>query len=292
MTGYEDASFESIMIILKSKTGPQEFTVLAIYDFWSQQLLFFDFLAFLNICELSGVLAELAKISENRLAMEPAASANQQNPPTPQTCGTGIDESKSDVTWQEALLPEPGNADEKRQQELSQSILESFGDTQEKFGSVSTYLRQRYADKVEAHAFLSALHDLSKAGASEWSLEAKLHAQAPDTVQPMIKLPLGSFSFQAESSLKPDPDHQLASELATRFLREGFITVSEPLQVMQTSECLKLATETGLVAPWANMGALVPFSIGYLKGKARVHTLLALLSIMMDNKVDIAQETC
>ena len=44
--------------------------------------------------------------------------------------------------------------------------------------------------------------------------------------------------------------------------------------------------QDAMPAPWAGHGDLQPLSLGYVEGQARVNTLLAILSLAMDNGVN------
>ena len=49
---------------------------------------------------------------------------------------------------------------------------------------------------------------------------------------------------------------------------EGFLSSTEPVIVTQTAELIQVSDQLALKSPWADDGALQPFSLGFLKGKS------------------------
>ena len=197
-------------------------------------------------------------------------------------------ERPSEAAFQAALIPE---VDDSQFETTKASVLEKLAAIQIKYGTLSAYLQKRYADLVDLQAFLCALVDMAQVEMPLWTVQAKLHASAlcDDCADPPIFLPLAAFSFAKNCSVKPDADHQLVLDLAERFMLEGFLSATEPVIVLQTAELIQVADQLALKSPWASQGALQPFSLGFLKGKARVHTLMALMSIFVDNNIDPKQ---
>ena len=124
-----------------------------------------------------------------------------------------------------------------------------------------------------------------------WTLQAKLRASSSlgDCTESPIRLPLAAFSFAKTCSVKPDAGHQLVLDLAERFMLEGFLSSTEPVIVTQTAELIQVSDQLALKSPSPDYRALQPFSLGFLKGKARVHTLMGLMSIFVDNNIDPKQ---
>ena len=183
-----------------------------------------------------------------------------------------------DSAWQEAILPDP--AEKGGPEDLTEKVLQTLEGVQQKFGSVSGYLRQRYADATEKMAFVRELYALGRTAEHKWTVSATPESRrADDPGAPQCLVPLAALSFERAGSMKLDPDHALTQELAERILKEGFLTNAEPLLVGVNAECVQLSDMAKLTPPWQHLGLLKPFSLGFVKGKARAHTLLAVLSI-------------
>jgi len=215
----------------------------------------------------------------------PVAGASA--PATPMDAMSEKPTESSDAAFQEALLPK---VDDSQFEEIKNNILDKMNSLQQKYGTITSYLQKRYADKVDLQAFAVKLHDMAQIEMALWTLKGKLSASTPDEVpESPVFLPLAAFSFDKNCSMKPDADHQLVLDLAERFLMEGFLSSNEPLLVLQTAELLQVSDQLGVQAPWIGQGSLRPFSLGFLKGKARLHTLMALMSIFVDNNIDPKQ---
>lgn len=193
-----------------------------------------------------------------------------------------------EAAWHEAILPA-----ENGREDLVEKVLVSLDAVQQKFGSVSGYLRQRYADATEKNAFLNEIYSLSRGGEDKWMLQASPpshRADDPSAVQCFI--PVAALAFEKACSMKPDADHALSRELAERILKEGFLSNAEPLLVSVNAECMRLSDVAKLTPPWQHLGMMKPFSLGFVKGKARAHTLLAVLSICFDNRLAVREDGC
>lgn len=100
-----------------------------------------------------------------------------------------------------------------------------------------------------------------------------------------VQLPLAAIAFVPMCSVKPDADHGLTFSMAKLILKHGFVSATEPLLCTQHAELL--TGVTGLMPPWSSLGPLKPFSVGYVKGKARARTLLTILAICVDNGIKV-----
>ena len=91
---------------------------------------------------------------------------------------------------------------------------------------------------------------------------------------------VASLAFSDLSSIKPPPGKELAVQLIDFFLKEGFVTSGEPLLISMPESLVE--ENRGVTSPWDSEGkvTLAPFSVGYVKGRARATSLLALLHVM------------
>lgn len=78
-------------------------------------------------------------------------------------------------------------------------------------------------------------------------------------------------------------------KLAAEILQDGFVTSGDPLLVVRNPELEHHMRN--MDAPWAlgpgQQGVLLPFTLGYMKGKARMFTLLTILSLAVDDHVEL-----
>lgn len=96
---------------------------------------------------------------------------------------------------------------------------------------------------------------------------------------------LRAFAWDDRCSLKPAPGRDHAMTLVEHFLKHGFVTSGDPILAQHAAvEPMK----KGLLAPWDKPDhgdCLAPFSLAFIKGRARITSLLALLWVMFDGGV-------
>ena len=106
------------------------------------------------------------------------------------------------------------------------------------------------------------------------------------TTHPLALHP-AMLSFAAVSSIKGPPEANVVEKLTEQIVLDGFITSGDPLLINPISE----AQQSDINTPVMNCGgraAIPAFSVGYVKGSARATTLLCLLSLFVEDKVDLA----
>ena len=106
---------------------------------------------------------------------------------------------------------------------------------------------------------------------------------------PPLAIHVGAFAFQEGCSVKPPPGRDLFLTLAEHILKHGFVTSGDALYVSGAVASRGDPFE----APWpregSDMAPLEPFSLGFVKGRARMTILLAVLHVMYsDNISDVA----
>ena len=87
--------------------------------------------------------------------------------------------------------------------------------------------------------------------------------------------------------MKGHPGACVAIRLTEEFGKDGFITSSEPLLISPMNG-VGPAT-CGPLFPAAGGLALEPFSLGFVKGSARVTTLLCILRFFIDDGVSLQE---
>ena len=96
------------------------------------------------------------------------------------------------------------------------------------------------------------------------------------------------FSFSEHASAKPAPEMLVANKLVEQIVLDGFITVMDELKITMPHALLQdLAAPNA--APNTPEGPAGAQSIGYIKGQARMNSLLCLLSLVLEDGVDLAQ---
>lgn len=206
--------------------------------------------------------------------------------------GTGT-MSTADSLWAEAVIPD---VQDEGLDKLVESIMDAVVRVLNKSGSCGAFLQARFGDTEAAQEFAAFLHDLC--APDHWNHHLKrplptsnLDEQALAKSQ-SIRLPLAAFSFHPSSSLKPDADRAFVVKLANLILKHGFISATELLLVTSPAELYQLAQSSGVSRPWNDEGTMLPFSLGFVKGKARMHTLLTVLAVCHDNQINLKVVTC
>lgn len=95
------------------------------------------------------------------------------------------------------------------------------------------------------------------------------------------------FAWSDESSMKGHPEACIAVRLTEEFVKDGFITSSEPLLITLMNSIEPAVC--GPLFPAAGGQALDPFSLGFVKGSARVTTLLCILRFFIDDGVSLQE---
>lgn len=97
----------------------------------------------------------------------------------------------------------------------------------------------------------------------------------------IVVLHVMSFCFSDTASNKMPPGLNLTMSIAEEIVTDGFITSNIPLRITQLDD--------GLDPHFASNYDLKAQSIGYSKGQARTLTLLAILSILIQDGVGPAE---
>ena len=98
---------------------------------------------------------------------------------------------------------------------------------------------------------------------------------------PPTALHLVSLGFCDASSLKPQPGRDHTLQLIGMYLKDGFITTSDQLLCCQPPALQ--SANSSMQVPWGKAPDTLPlFSVGWIKGRARVCSLMALLCAMFE----------
>ena len=96
---------------------------------------------------------------------------------------------------------------------------------------------------------------------------------------------IAMFSFSEHASAKSAPEMLVTMKLVEQVVLDGFITLMDELKITMPHALLQDA----LPSPTSPPGTLGAQTIGYIKGQARMNMLLCLLSLVLDDGVDLVQ---
>ena len=186
--------------------------------------------------------------------------------------------------FEEAVLPE---VDSTGIEPFKESVLKALQEVLDRFGSVTNFLQQHHGSPREMQQLANSLHHLCQEGWTEWKVDAAaLTACSPELRDaPSIQLPLAAFGFGPMCSVRSVPDNHTVLEIAESILNDGFMSTNQPVMAMQSADILQSANIAGVHPPWT--GKLLPFSVGFSKGRTRIHALLAIATIVFDNGIDL-----
>ena len=154
---------------------------------------------------------------------------------------------QTDDTWDAAL----SNVSAEEQQLIS--LKEDFKKIIEEAQGVQPYLIRFFGDAKAKQEFLEALKSMLPL-----STQTTYTTMGPVVPGGVVTLTLDQFAFQAGSSLQLPPEVHKSSDLINRFVVEGFLSEDEPVLIRPPCE-----------------GEIGKFSVEYIKGQSRVHTLMA-----------------
>ena len=112
------------------------------------------------------------------------------------------------------------------------------------------------------------------------------HSSDLPAVVPLL-VHLIALGYDDECSLNPLPGPKISTLLIEQYLQHGFMTSGEPLLVVQSQNIDNCPD-----APWASESfgpgkkALAANSLGYLKGFARVSSLMMMLHVTWKLELD------
>ena len=153
-----------------------------------------------------------------------------------------------------------------------------------------TYLNNRYATPAQQQEFAEKLFLAVPCDGTvtySWSKLPEVQSDAQSLTPANIVHP-ACFAFTGEElSVKPAPDLSTSLRLADEILRDGFVTSGEPILVTQPASL----RNGSIRCPWTHVGDMIPQCLGYLKGQARMTTVLAIVSMCMDKEIDL-MESC
>ena len=199
-------------------------------------------------------------------------------------------------SWAEPVLAEP----EKDLLEFTGKVKLAMAKLMNEFGGPQQFLDHEFMLKARKGVELVRSTEIRNAFA-EWLWktfpESDDQVYHHDTLIPAVpeadfaqQLPtcfhVSAFGYEHGCSIKPPPGKDVFLQLCDRYLLEGFVTSSQPLLVVQPAE---IAHNLMLIAlpPDQHPGQLKIHSVGFVKGRARVTSMYALLAWFWLNGVDV-----
>ena len=154
------------------------------------------------------------------------------------------------------------------------------------FGGVQQYLQATYPTKEARQKFADRLVEMFPLADDveyHWRMNIPKYSESN---QDSYTLHLSLFSFADLASPKPCPEPNVSMQLVDQYLVDGFVS---SLDVVKISMHLSLQRDK-LKIPFEEVPlAMGAQTVGYVKGQARVLTLLALVSMTLEDGVDLAQ---
>lgn len=157
-------------------------------------------------------------------------------------------------------------------------------------GGARQYLQKMYPDKQSQMEFLATtIKELPLEPGTQYVASAPMQTVAPQDFSKSVAHvfhPL-QFSFSDASSLKGHPDAKTTLLLTESILADGFITAGDTLLVHCTPVDSGFAVGEVVPAPPGTQ-PISALSIAYVKGSARMNTLLCILATLINDRISIA----
>ena len=157
-------------------------------------------------------------------------------------------------------------------------------------GGPVQYLSYRYSTQDHLQAYAAKLWKLFPASKSPGPVQLSYpvpHAAATAAEFPTMIFHVASLNFRASGTDRELPHIEVASQLVDEFCTDGFVATEGPLKIDAAEERLQ---RDGVPAPWTseNVAHNIPaFGVGFEKGVARNATLHLMLTLILDDEVDL-----
>ena len=174
---------------------------------------------------------------------------------------------------------------------IEDRIIEAFKTLTKEYGGPRQFLQQRCNTEESLCAFHDALllqlppaEDIAyhcTQALCEVASEADLASTSPMAFHPTL------FSFVRQSSLKGDPESAVCEKLCEQIMADGFITSGDEFLVAPLQGVGLPSIKSAFTSPGG--ASVVPFSIGYVKGSARMTTVLAIVAMCIDDGISVKE---
>lgn len=159
-------------------------------------------------------------------------------------------------------------------------------------GGPYQFLHHQMPDIEKRNGFVHWLFDMFKLQDDvPYHKSSIIPACDPEVIgqQPPRCFHIAAFGFDSECTSKSAPFEDVCTDIMEEILKDGFVTSGDPLIVQQPVEYMN--GELKLDVLWKpdeqGVSVLHTQSLGYIKGMARVSTILALLYTCWDKNYDI-----
>ena len=227
------------------------------------------------------------------VAAAPAPDAVETAVETASMQGGQSTTNVTDAAFQQEILPEL-ETDAVEGQETKIAVLQEVHRLLNEHGSAGRLLRNRHGNARASESFAEELHSMHVHAQGWLNLELSLpfSTSGDDVTQGgQVRLSLASFNFQPESTLQAEPDNAKVMELCEHILTDGFLSSEEPLLCTQPAELLSWSTTAGVKCPWMQISSLMNAQcIGYMKGCSRMYSLLSVLSVCFERRINIHKD--
>jgi hypothetical protein len=169
--------------------------------------------------------------------------------------------------------------------EFNKAAFEATTEVINLHGGPMQYLQQRYTTIESRQEFADALvAHFPRSGEIEYMCEKNFPPHKKGA-KPIV-LHVSDFSFSDHASPTMPPSIKTSLQIAEQCLIDGFVSDGDELKVSQPHPLRRDALK---VSNALASNQLMPQTVGYVKGQARMHTLLTMLSLCIDDGVPIYQ---
>jgi hypothetical protein len=176
--------------------------------------------------------------------------------------------------------------------EIREKLGEAFNSAVKQHGGPMQFLMHRYPNTQTKEQYAKRLWQEFPPLDSHpphlgWPVPSV--AETERTANSEVVLHLAQFDFSPAATMKGPPGLRTATLLADDILTSGLITVGDPVLVV----CPLSETSGTVPSPWPAHDAGKPtseaFSMGYIKGAARICTLHVLVTLCLDDNLPLVQ---
>ena len=158
-------------------------------------------------------------------------------------------------------------------------------------GGPRQYLQKRWSDTDQMGEFYTGLLQLVPPDPAILYHESQhipeILESEMGTHHPLILHP-AMFSFANCASVKGPPESNVVEKLVDQIVMDGFASTLDRLLITPVATIVSFPFQFGPpVKPVDGSDAIGAFSLGYVKGQARMHTLLCILSLAIEDNIDL-----
>lgn len=211
--------------------------------------------------------------------------------------GEHMDTSRTEHSWDVHPDERPVSSQHLREGQLRDVVLEACARLMQQYGGPMQYLMERYEDSIKKQEYMNWLWkcfppDPATVLRTRFPLPCFNGPQPGDGGSCILHIAM--LSFDTMSTPHEPTRAKTCLELVDSILTSTFLTKHEPLLLCSGErEPCELGVDPAWIDfnPGASGSIIQPFAIGHHKSAARVSTLHLILSLFMEDDVDV-QKAC